>query len=304
MNGPRLGQWCIAALAVPVLAAGCCGPPRVAAHEPEPDRPAALASIAQRSEDLRSLSQLESNGTARIPVPREDGSTAVEQLDLLLVMQRPSRTALRLKLSVSDVLAWLGSDDQSWWLFLPGRSPSIAYRGPLAGGLSRAQLDSLDEAPVPRELRSPRLLWILAGLEPFGGDVSTAAWDPVMGGWRLEESLAAGSTESIGPVIRRWFSPNGDQITRVEVLDSTGSTIAASRLSEHVLVEVPDRPMGAWPLVARRMTWSTGNAGDHDRAEIALDRPTAQGTRVKPALFDWTRLVESLRPDSIIEVSP
>ena len=52
------------------------------------------------------------------------------------------------------------------------------------------------------------------------------------------------------------------------------------------------------------MTWSTGNAGDHDRAEISLDRPTAQGTRVKPALFDWTRLVESLRPDSIIEVSP
>lgn len=289
---------------VAVGLAACCAPPRTPHDLPEPDRTAALASIAQRREDLRSLTQLESNGTARIPVPREDGTTAVEQLDLLLVMQRPSRTALRLKLSVSDVLAWLGSDDQSWWLFLPGRSPSIAYRGPLAGDLSRAQLDSLDEAPVPRELRSPRLLWILAGLEPFAGDVSTATWDPTEGGWLLEERLAMDPSDADPPVVRRWCSPNGEQITRVEVLDADGATIAASRLSEHVLVEVPDRPMGGWPLVARRMTWSTGGEGDHGRAEISLDRPTAQGTRVKPALFDWSRLVESLRPDSIIEVRP
>jgi hypothetical protein len=300
----RVGSIALAAAAL----VGCKATPPVESTHDEAAQLAAGRAISAQAESLRALATFEATGVCRLRVPREDSGFDEEQLDLLLVLERPLRTALRLKLSVSDTLAWLGSDGEQWWLFLPEESPPIAYRGRIAGDAKVAD-DRLERAPIPRSLRDPRLFWLLAGLEPPREPTTAPEWDPTRSAWVLEEPFevfaeAEPSGESAGsPLqVRRGFNPQGEAVF-VEVFEADGRRVAASALSEHGSVEVDGKPLGAWPRVATRISLE-GEAPGDGRAMLVLERPSGRGGRVKPALFEWSRLAASMRPERIVEVGP
>lgn len=284
---------------------GCASPPTRDAPRPDAAaRAAASRAIVSSSEALRRLATFDSSGVCRIEVPRADAGFDEEQLDLLLILERPRKSALRLKLSVSDTLAWLGSDGERWWLFLPEESPSIAYRGSIRGEAIE-EASEVDQAPVPRPLRDPRLFWLLAGLEPPRDPASPISWDADRSAWVLEEPLdPAAEVEAKSAVlrVRRGFDARGDAIF-VEVDDADGRRLASSLLGEHESVEVEGVAIGARPRVATRITLEGAMPGD-GRAMLVLERPSGRGSRVKPALFDWDRLVASMRPERIVEVAP
>ena len=285
---------------------GCATPPTRDAPRPDAAAEAAASqAIVSSSEALRRLATFESSGVCRIEVPRADAGFDEEQLDLLLILERPRKSALRLKLSVSDTLAWLGSDGERWWLFLPEESPSIAYRGSIRGEAIIDAASEVDQAPVPRPLRDPRLFWLLAGLEPPQDPAAAIAWDADRSAWVLEEPLDAAAevdAKSAGLRVRRGFDARGDAIF-VEVDDADGRRLASSLLGEHESVEVEGVAIGARPRVATRITLEGAMPGD-GRAMLVLERPSGRGSRVKPALFDWDRLVASMRPERIVEVGP
>ncbi len=266
----------------------------------EQARSAELA-IAQAAENLRAIETLESTGVCRIWVER-DGRIDEEQLDLLLVYARPDRIAMRLKVSVSDTLAWLGSDGTHWWLFLPAESPSVAYRGAVASEVQ--QEFATDAAPLPPSLRSPRLFRMLLGLEPPRLPMPPPTWDAERKAWSSAEPLDPEPSNSAG-LVRRWYDARGDLLSvRVEAPDGVG--IAESTLSEPTSIECAGRPLGAWPRMATRLRLSRGEPREDQAGEVmlTLERPTARGSRAKPALFEWERLVQSMRPEQIVEVSP
>ena len=285
--------------------AGCVAPPARESDRPdEAAQAAASRAIAANAHSLRMLATFEASGVCRIEVPREDSGFDEEQLDLLLILERPRRTALRLKLSVSDTLAWLGSDGEQWWLFLPEEVPSIAYRGRIDGEAIEAG-DAVEQAPVPRPLRDPRLFWLLAGLEPPRDASRASIWDADRSAWVIEEALDPGDAANdvaAGLRVRRGFDARGD-VVFVEVLEADGRRLASSALREHASVEIDGVVMGAWPRVATRITLEGAMPGE-GRAMLVLERPSGRGLRVKPALFDWNRLAASMRPERIVEVAP
>ena len=305
-SGPRRrGPLRLASAFAASAVLGCATPPAHRAARPdEATQAAASRAIVSSSEALRRLETFDSSGVCRIEVPREDAGFDEEQLDLLLILERPRKSALRLKLSVSDTLAWLGSDGDRWWLFLPEESPSVAYRGSLLGETIDAG-GQVEEAPVPRPLRDPRLFWLLAGLDPPRDPAAPLAWDGSRSAWVLEEAFEPvedGLRDAAGMRVRRGFEARGD-VVFVEVDDAEGRRIASSSLSDHVFVEVEGVALGARPRVATRITLEGAMSGD-GRAMLVLERPSGRGSRVKPALFEWDRLVASMRPERIVEVAP
>lgn len=287
-----------AALAWLVVASTAVGGCAAMGMQTASDRDAAMARIAEADARLAFLERFEATGTAVIPIRASSGEIEEEQLDLLLLRERPGRLAVRLKLSVTDTLAWLGSDGARWWLFLPEESPSTVWHGEVS---STGEESFEDEAiPLPPGLRRPGIVDLLLGLEPVD-DLASLEWDPTSAAWWIERPMEPEGGDGPRWTVRRRYSDRGAVPTVVEVRDGRGELRARSRLSEHVRVEVPDRAVGDWPMVPMRIELSGGDAAQPP-ARISLERPSGRGTRVKDAAFDWERLLAAMRPERIVEV--
>jgi len=291
----------VPALALALLVAVAFGCAAMAATDP-PDRAAATARIAAADARLAFLDRFEATGTAVLPMRSASGAIEEEQLDLLLLRERPGRLAVRLKLSVTDTLAWLGSDGVRWWLFLPADTPPTVWHGAVSS-VGEEALEG-DAIPLPPGMRQPKLVDLLLGLEPVG-DLAMLQWDPATSTWWIERSIGPEDPDGLAWTVRRGYF-EGDTgaspvPTIVEILDGAGVLRARSRLSEHARVEVPDRAVGDWPLVPMRIELSGGDAAEAP-ARIALERPSGRGARVKAAAFDWNRLLQAMRPERLVEV--
>ena len=66
------------------------------------------------------------------------------------------------------------------------------------------------------------------------------------------------------------------------------------RLSGYEPIAARDTPLGGWPDFPRKVRVQ-GHLGETD-LRIFFNRPSARGTRVKPALFDLDRLMQTFRP--------
>jgi len=287
----RLASILLAMVGVPAVPA-CSSTPQVA-----PDREAALRRIDASDRRLASLDRFEATGTAVLPIRDASGEIEQEQLDLLILRERPGRLAVRLKLSVTDTLAWLGSDGARWWLFLPEEDPSTVWHGAVRSEPRRAV--GADEIPMPASLRHPLLVDLLLGLEP-AGTLEGLGWDGSSRRWILESAVPFGGGNS-GWRVRRSYPPDAAAPSRVEVLDPEGRLVAGSRLADHVRVEVPGRAVGDWPLVPMRIELIGPDPAD-GVVRLALERPSGLGRRVRPAAFEWERLLGSMRPTRIVDV--
>ncbi len=290
-----------AGFALAVGLAGCCGvPPRAAVSAPDPEeRRVAADRIAEASGRIAAMQRFESAGVAILRLPDAAGVPQREQLDLLWLAERPLRTALRLKLGVTDTLAWFGSDGSSWWAIFPQQQPSTAYTGAVDAS-ERGGSDAAGDAALMPLLASPQLLRILAGLElpPPGGE---PAWDQPRSAWRLEETIASPG----GPLrVARWFDRGRCDLEAVEIRGA-GGPLLRSGLSEHAAVEVPGRSEGDWPRIATHLDLSAeGLDGKMVTVQLRLDRPSGLGRRVKPQLFEFSRLLQAMPVEKIVEATP
>ncbi|MGA0287325.1 MAG: hypothetical protein ACO3QA_09855 [Phycisphaerales bacterium] len=263
-----------------------------------PDRSDATARIAEADRRLAQLERFEATGTVVLPVRSGSGAIDEEQLDLLLLRERPGRLAIRLKLSVTDTLAWLGSDGTRWWLFLPEETPSTVWHGMVASS-GNSQLED-ESIPLPPGLRHPRIVDVLLGLEP-ADDLASLEWNSADRRWWIESPVFGDASDDSGWTVRRGYAETGPVAEVIEVRDAAGMLGARSRLAGHERVEVPDRPVGDWPLVPMRIEVS-GSGAEDPPARLSLERPSGRGGRVKAAAFDWGRLLESMRPERIVQV--
>lgn len=264
---------------------------------------AVAVEIRRQESLLRGLDRFESAGVAILEFPRgQDRRGQREQLDLLWLWERPDRTALRLKLSVTDTLAWLGSADGRWWLFLPAETPPVAYRGRLAGGgIAAGPL-----AEFPAAMQAPPLLMLLAGVDPPPQPIDSLAWDPQHRAWR---AVPDGRTAE-GVEVRRWFDGARGHLIAVEVIAPNGDLALRSALADPVAIEVPGRAMGDWPLIARQIDLTAIEEFidglvpaevPRGAVRLRLDRPSGVGGRVRPALFEWDRLLQAMPVREIVE---
>lgn len=293
----------LAGMLLVAVLGGCCTGSRSTAPAAPPTLSDAMALEILRQESLlRSLERFESAGVAILEFPRTPERRGQrEQLDLLWLWERPDRTALRLKLSVTDTLAWLGSADGRWWLFLPAETPPVAYRGSIAGdGEVPGPL-----AEFPAAMQAPPLLMLLAGIDPPPQPIESLEWDPVRGAWR---AIPEGRTPE-GVVVRRWFEGARGHLVAVEVVAPQGGLALRSALADPIAIEVPGRAMGDWPLVARQIDLTaiegdgrSGAAAAPGALRLRLDRPSGVGRRVRPALFEWERLLQAMPVREIVEV--
>jgi hypothetical protein len=302
----RLAAMLVAVLSVLAFssaAAGCAAASRQDASEELRARREAMTRITAADRRLASLDRFEATGTAVLPVRNPEGAIEEEQLDLLILRERPGRLAVRLKLSVTDTLAWLGSDGARWWLFLPEETPPTVWHGPVDpdGEASTPE----DRIPLPPTLRRPMLVDLLLGLEPVG-EFAALEWDASSQRWWIEGPIAAaGMASTAGWTVRRGYARDGSVPEVVEVRDPAGDLVARSRLSNHARVEVPDRAVGDWPMVPMRIELAGPADEGSDEApavRLALERPSGRGRRVKAAAFDWDRLLRAMRPERVVDV--
>lgn len=276
--------------------AGCCvAPARPPAAAPtEAEAEAASVRIREEAARVASLERFESAGVAILHLQDPDGTPRREQLDLLWLVERPLRMAMRLKLSVTDTLAWLGSDGAEWWLFLPREQPAVAYRG----GIDAFGGDAAGAA-FPAALRSPRWLLQLCGLDSPGPAATPPRWDGTRGAWRVEERVGA---RDGGVEVVRWYARGGGDLVAVEIRSIDG--LFRSELSRHAPVEVPGRSEGEWPRVALHIDLFAADRGEPNGgvASLRLDRPSGAGRRIRPQLFEFDRLLQSMPVAEIVEV--
>lgn len=251
------------------------------------------------------MDRFESGGVAILRRPDAAGRPQREQLDLLWLSERPLRTALRLKLGVTDTLAWFGSDGLRWWAFFPRQEPAVAYTGEVAAGEAAVTGAAGDEVFMAM-LASPRILQILAGLEvpSPGGEPS---WDASRVAWRVEETIPSDGGSLL---VVRWFDGRRGDLVAVEIRaagGATGGAILRSKLAMPVAVELPGRSEGDWPRIATHLDLSAEGFGGEATAatvQLRLDRPSGAGRRIKPQLFDFDRLRQAMPVAEIVEAMP
>jgi hypothetical protein len=284
-------------LAAVLLAGGCAGPTK---PEPQPAPPeielvgppvpdAELMAIARaQAFRIRALRTLESRGVVEFRW-RERGSERFEQCDLRLFAVPPAKTAFRLS-KLGEQYAWLGSDEESWWLFLLKERPSTVEIRPWA-----------ESGPEGFAIVSPRTVLLLAGLVAFPEDGSlrrepSASPETVV----LEHALADGDAgNAAGETIVRWTISAPTRLPEsVAIVDRHGRTILSSTLADYAAAPSAGAAPGDWPRVPRRI--EVVRAADGAAIRLALDEPSARGERIRPQFFELTELLRSLRPDEVI----
>ena len=68
-------------------------------------------------------------------------------------------------------------------------------------------------------------------------------------------------------------------------------------LAEYEPIPARDRPIGAWPQFPGKV-FIADASGEND-VRIFFNNPSARGNRIKPALFDLERLIETFKPAKV-----
>jgi hypothetical protein len=278
-----------AALAAATLAQACSGPPR-AGPTPLPD-PAQLA--AAYNANIAPIDHLRTRGIATVRWTDDDGDRQWEQGDLNLQLSRPERLALRIH-KLGETLVWLGADADRYWLFDLLRDERIVFVG-AHEAITPRTLDALG-LPLP-----PGDLLPLMAIAPIPADLARVEPGP-----RTEEGAAgdiwlfapaAATTGFTDATWRYRFPPESDRPVAVALIDRTGEVVLRSELSDPQQVLVPDMG-GYFPVIHAKALIERPGAG----ASLTLVLDNLRADPPRAAAFDLDRLIDSLRPDRIVDV--
>lgn len=280
---------------------GGCAEPQRATPEPVNDEPAgpatpegasparsssadeALGSIhARQDARAKALRFLESRGVVEFRW-KENGQERFEQCDLRLFAVPPDRTAFRLS-KLGEQYAWIGSDEQTWWVFrLKDRPSSVEVR------------TYADAGGEGLSIASPRVVLLVAGL---------AAFPP------LESCRLLPGKDSDGERTVEFTSPAAPGLVQcridlrsglpkaVVLFDRSGGVLLSSSLGDYVSASTSGLATGDWPSVPRKIVVTRETDGATIR--LSLDEPTGRGDRIRSQFFEFEDLLRSLRPDEVV----
>lgn len=236
------------------------------------------------------LDQLHAYGVLKITWMDERGEHS-DQGDAELWIDQPSRTALRVD-AVGEVLLWLGSNNESWWLFDMINEPSTlhvrhgsASRDSLADSANRK-----DENIIPLH---PLVLLDLLGITPLRQlEGEAAMYDSQAKRWTLR---AASPNATLNLV----FSESG-QLMTIEALDASGDIVAVSVLRDEASVAVRGVNPLNWPKAATHITITLADQSGSVLLALNNDMKAALEDRQAARVFDLEAIKASLKPDRVM----
>lgn len=260
---------------------GCASTPAAPAAAP-PELERVRAFQERRAAMFRTL---ESTGTIELRSLVEGGESFDScAMDL---WRQGDEFALRLR-KFGERFLWIGSDGREWWVFELAGDPTRLVVMPLDRGLPT-------DLPLEESLLGPRKLLELAGLMPFGDQLRADGLEPAEDGLFRVESR--GSVEGGWNRLRWTIEPRRMLPVAVEALDDQGRCVVRSSLREYEPIAARDQPIGAWPQFPGKV-FIRDATGETD-VRIFFNRPNARGDRIKPALFDLERLIETFKPERV-----
>jgi hypothetical protein len=286
----RAGRALPALLALAVVGGCACSPetgPRTPPiqHERGPVPPYAQVAAIYNAR-AEPLARLWVPTTCRIWFYEEDGRERQEQLDGILMYDRPWRFHLRLD-KVSQPVAVLGSNEDQYWWFELGDD-----RRGWIGSHEAVTPERIAELGLPVH---PLDLVELLGVVPLPelGASESAAHDaspPVPPMWTPDGRWLVVTTPARIGWRRLWLDPDADlEPGRIELVSADGQTSMLSVLSEFDDVNLPGRARGR---AAREAMVFLDARGTRVRMRLQFqERPG----RISPAAFDLDLLRRTYR---------
>ena len=282
----------LAALALTLLASCRTCPPSPAGDPPPLEGTVPLAAIqlttsyeqavARQNERLKRLQFLDSRGVVELRFVEND-SEHFEQCDLRLYAVLPSKSALQLS-KLGSRYAWIGSDEERWWVFRMDRTPTTLEIQPWTD--KRHMDDDGADGRTGVSVVSPLTMLFLSGLTAFP--------DPSL--VTLSESRGALVAESKSA---RWTLDRTTSLPlRIELLDDAGRAFASGVLSDYGSAPADNLAPGDFAKVAHRVIVTRGDGSGS--IKLALDSVSARSDGVKPRFFDLKELQAAMRPDETI----
>ncbi len=229
------------------------------------------------------LQQINAYGVIELRWTDDDGKHYA-QGDAELWIQQPSRSALRID-KEGEVLLWLGSDDQSWWLFDLTSDPRTLYTDAL-----QSELDTGGLAIGPVH---PLTLLDLIGITPVQpADAETVEIDAATG------QLLLRVIGQRGPLHLR-FSRQSKVLVGVETLDEAGQAIATSVLREPASVRIAGTNLLNWPKMATSINITSTASEGSVLLALNNDMSAAVDKELLGRVFNLDMLKRALEPQQI-----
>ena len=253
--------------------------------------------IESHNQRIELLGKIHSNGVIEFRWLDEDGREHFEpQVNAKLWIELPCLTALRAE-KLDEVLLWLGSDEQRYWLFdLMGDEKKLHTH------LHEEAAGDGEKSPL---LIKPLALMDLLGLTPLpaippdeAGDGPTIEMsaDSERRAWVVQAPGAGGP-------MRLFIDQVSRLPVRVETLSASGEVLMCSELRRYKSMIVPGISRAALPKIPTMI-----DIDDPDGSvsvKLALDEPTGD-VEDQPwdRVFDLSRLMKAMRPDRILGDPP
>jgi hypothetical protein len=291
----------------PPAAPPTSGPQAKPDAKPAPPRapaPSATASAAYieavtaQQARLRKLQFLEGRGVVEIRWTDAKGRH-FEQGDVDMYLMPPWKTAFNIS-KLGQRLAWIGSDEEAWWIFRLDETPSYAERFPWPepvgiGGTGGGSDDGLADDAM--SVVSPDALLAMAGLTRFP-PISTVRLSEDIEAKRLTvEMLPTARGHRPAPRYRWTLNAATNLPLTVELLDESGGIVATGRLEEYAPAAIDGMSVGEHPLVPKRI--AIARSDEQGELRLALNAPTARGERVQAKFFRFQELLAALQPKEV-----
>ena len=270
----------IASLVLVAALAGCATPAPEPAVEPphsvraiDPEIAAAL--IEGHNSRVAMLRQVHASGVLEFRWVDEEGAEHFEpQVNAKLWIRAPRDTALRAE-KLGEVLFWVGSDAERYWLF----DFVSDERGLHVGRHEEAPSEGGEGLLLVRPLALLDLLGLTPIAESGATVTSRGAGDP----WQVTAPGAGGP-------MRIFFSPSTRLPERVESLNADGSVALASTLRRYASVDVSGVAVAARPRLATLI--DIADPEETISVKLALDAPDDE---TRDRLFDLDTLRQHLQ---------
>ena len=281
------GLWMLTALVI----AGC-HPQPVPTTQPKVVGPTYRELAAAQNARVEQLQALYGSGVIEIRWADDQKKRHFEQGEMELWFNLPRKTALRVE-KVGEVLLWLGSDDDRYWMFdrlnkekvLRVSSHDKALtddRGRAFAVKPMALLDLMGLTPLPASAADPAL------------NDSMVKFDPQRNAWSVR-------FDGRGGAVRVFFDRATLLPQRVESLDSQDQVILFSDLKRYESVQLQGKSPAAFPKMAELIDISDVQADPSivGQVKIAIDHYNDGYDQPFDRVFDLKRLAHSFQPDRV-----
>ncbi len=257
-----------------------------------------IEAVTAQQARLRKLQFLEGRGIIEIRWTDAKGKH-FEQGDVDMYLMPPWKTAFNIS-KLGQRLAWIGSDEEAWWIFRLDETPSYAERFPWpepvgVGGVGGGSDDGL--AGDAMSIVSPDALLAMAGLTRFPPITTVRLKEEEEAKRLVVEMLPTAKGHRPAPRFRWTLNAATKLPLTVELLDEVGGVVATGRLEDYAPAAIDGMSVGEHPLVPKRI--AIARTDGQGELRLALNAPTARGERVQAKFFRFQELLAALQPKEV-----